>query len=164
MKFFPVVGILFLLAGVYNLVQRDYANMAVTLVFAGGLFAIYLGRRRKAAVDFAVISQHDGATLRCRECGSGKNVNLRAYLLTYSVLFYTSKSAGAFRPICEFCSVKAGLLYSFGTLLLGWWGIPWGPIYTVQAIARNFRGGVVQHRGVPPNPTQADAADLGVTS
>jgi hypothetical protein len=133
-------------------------------VLEGGLFAIYFGRRHKAAADFAVISQHDGAALRCRECGSDKNVSLRAYLLTYSVIFYTSKSAGAFRPICGSCSVKAGLIYSFGTLLLGWWGIPWGPVYTVQAIARNFRGGVVQHRGIPPNPTQADAAELGATS
>jgi hypothetical protein len=164
MRFFVVLGILFLGAGVYNLVQRDYANMAVTLVFAVGLFALYFGCRRKAAVDFTVISQQDGATLRCCECGSDKNVNLRAYLLTYSLIFYTSKSAGAFRPICGSCSVKAGLLYSFGTLLLGWWGIPWGPVYTVQAIARNFRGGVVQYRGVPPSPNQADAVELGATS
>jgi len=164
MRFFAVLGILFLAAGVYNVVQRDYANMAVTLVFAGALFAIYFARRRKTAVDFAVISQHDEATLRCRECGTDKNVSLRAYLLTYSVIFFTSKSAGAFRPICESCSVKAGLPYSFGTLLLGWWGIPWGPVYTVQAITRNFRGGVVQHRGATPSPGQADAVELGATS
>jgi len=28
------------------------------------------------------------------------------------------------------------------SLLFGWWGIPWGPIYTVQAIGSNFRGGL----------------------
>ena len=164
MRFFPVVGILFLVAGVYNLVQGDYANMVVTLVFAGALFAIYFARRRKAVADFAALSHHDEATLRCCKCGSDKNVSLRAYLLTYSVVFFTSRSAGAFRPIFGSCSVKAGLPYSFGTLLLGWWGIPWGPVYTVQAIARNFRGGVVQYRGVTPSPNQADAVELGATS
>ena len=33
------------------------------------------------------------------------------------------------------------VLYSVVTLLLGWWGIPWGPIYTVQSVYNNSRGG-----------------------
>jgi hypothetical protein len=24
---------------------------------------------------------------------------------------------------------------------MSWWGIPWGPIYTIQALATNLRGG-----------------------
>ena len=31
--------------------------------------------------------------------------------------------------------------YTLLTVLAGWWGIPWGPIYTVQALTTNFRGG-----------------------
>lgn len=31
--------------------------------------------------------------------------------------------------------------YTFLTFLLGWWGIPWGPIYSIGAIATNFGGG-----------------------
>ena len=27
------------------------------------------------------------------------------------------------------------------TVLLGWWGIPWGPIQSIAAITRNLRGG-----------------------
>jgi hypothetical protein len=27
------------------------------------------------------------------------------------------------------------------SLFLGWWGIPWGPIYTVQSLVTNFAGG-----------------------
>lgn len=27
------------------------------------------------------------------------------------------------------------------TALAGWWGIPWGPIYSIQSLATNFRGG-----------------------
>jgi len=27
------------------------------------------------------------------------------------------------------------------TLLLGWWGIPWGPIYSIASIATNLGGG-----------------------
>ena len=31
------------------------------------------------------------------------------------------------------------LLYS---LLLGWWGFPWGPIWTVMTVAQTLRGGI----------------------
>lgn len=31
--------------------------------------------------------------------------------------------------------------YSLLTALCGWWGIPWGPIYSVQSLTTNLRGG-----------------------
>ena len=34
-----------------------------------------------------------------------------------------------------------GLSFTLLSLLLGWWGIPWGPIYTIQSIWINFKGG-----------------------
>ena len=38
----------------------------------------------------------------------------------------TAKSAG-------FCGLS---------LLLGWWGIPWGPIWTIGTVFKNLSGGV----------------------
>ncbi|GAB4094389.1 hypothetical protein [Flaviaesturariibacter terrae] len=35
----------------------------------------------------------------------------------------------------------AGLKYSLISLVFGWWGIPWGPIYTIGAFVCNFGGG-----------------------
>ena len=34
-----------------------------------------------------------------------------------------------------------GVLYSFLTLFLGWWGFPWGPIYSIGSLSNNFSGG-----------------------
>jgi hypothetical protein len=34
-----------------------------------------------------------------------------------------------------------GVMFSIGSLLLGWWGIPWGPIWTISTIVSNCRGG-----------------------
>ena len=34
-----------------------------------------------------------------------------------------------------------GLGFSILSFFLGWWGIPWGPIYTIEALWVNFRGG-----------------------
>ncbi len=38
-------------------------------------------------------------------------------------------------------AIKSGLPYVFISFILGWWGIPWGPIYTISSIAKNFSGG-----------------------
>ena len=35
-----------------------------------------------------------------------------------------------------------GLPFTLISLVFGWWGIPWGPIWTVATIAKNLRGGV----------------------
>ncbi len=34
-----------------------------------------------------------------------------------------------------------GLPYTLVSLVLGWWGIPWGPIYTIGAFFSNSSGG-----------------------
>jgi len=34
-----------------------------------------------------------------------------------------------------------GLPWTLLTVVAGWWGIPWGPIYTVQSLVVNFKGG-----------------------
>jgi hypothetical protein len=38
-------------------------------------------------------------------------------------------------------AVVKGLPFTLLSLVLGWWGIPWGPIYTIQSAWVNFQGG-----------------------
>jgi len=38
-------------------------------------------------------------------------------------------------------SAKYSWKYSLLTFFLGWWGIPFGPIYSVSSLYRNFTGG-----------------------
>jgi hypothetical protein len=56
-----------------------------------------------------------------------------------------------------------GLPWTLLTLVAGWWGIPWGPIYTVQSLVVNFKGGKdvtqelfarLQTATTVPNPRQ----------
>jgi len=38
-------------------------------------------------------------------------------------------------------ALGASLGYTLLSLLLGWWGIPWGPIHTVGSVVTNLGGG-----------------------
>jgi len=38
-------------------------------------------------------------------------------------------------------AVVKGLSFTLLSLVLGWWGIPWGPIYTIQSVWVNLNGG-----------------------
>jgi hypothetical protein len=55
--------------------------------------------------------------------------------------------------------VATGMKWTLITLLLGWWGIPFGPIFSVISLVQNLRGGkdvtsaiVVPVRGAAPPP------------
>jgi hypothetical protein len=38
-------------------------------------------------------------------------------------------------------AVAKGLPFTLLSLVAGWWGIPWGPIYTIQSVYNNSCGG-----------------------
>jgi hypothetical protein len=59
-------------------------------------------------------------------------------------------------------AVTKGLGFSLLTLVAGWWGIPWGPIYTIGSLVTNFGGGkdvtaqvigLLQQQTPPPMPS-----------
>ncbi|MEM6297184.1 MAG: hypothetical protein AAF740_00680 [Bacteroidota bacterium] len=61
---------------------------------------------------------------------------------TISIIFFTFKEPSSIYFIRKGESaVMKGLKFNFFTLLLGWWGIPWEPIYTIQTLITNLSGG-----------------------
>jgi hypothetical protein len=38
-------------------------------------------------------------------------------------------------------AIVTGLVFSLISFLCGWWGIPWGPIWTIGSLINNFGGG-----------------------
>jgi len=37
--------------------------------------------------------------------------------------------------------VGKGMIYNLISFFFGWWGIPWGPIYTIGSLYTNLKGG-----------------------
>jgi len=44
--------------------------------------------------------------------------------------------------LVEYQSTKNNFKYNLFTLLFGWWGIPWGPIYSIKSLISNNKGGI----------------------
>lgn len=38
-------------------------------------------------------------------------------------------------------AASKSITFTLISLVLGWWGFPWGPIYTIASLATNLRGG-----------------------
>jgi hypothetical protein len=62
------------------------------------------------------------------------------YTISLVVITFRRNSKVHFIKPGESVSSKA-LPYTVMTFFLGWWGIPWGFIYTPQVIYKNLRGG-----------------------
>lgn len=68
------------------------------------------------------------------------------YCISIIVMTFKRSSDIYFIP-AEGSTLPRALPWIGLTLLLGWWGIPWGPIYTIGSTFTNFNGGheVTEH-------------------
>ena len=72
--------------------------------------------------------------------GQGGKFVMYQYTISVLVMTFRRSSDIYFIRYGENGTVK-GLGFTFLTFLLGWWGIPWGPIFTIQTLWSNFSGG-----------------------
>jgi hypothetical protein len=63
------------------------------------------------------------------------------YCVSVFVMSFKRSSSVYFVKAGE-SAAKPGMKFTLASLLVGWWGIPWGPIWTIGTIFRNSRGGV----------------------
>jgi hypothetical protein len=62
------------------------------------------------------------------------------YCISIGVMTFTRETA-IYYVNSRRSVVVRGLPWTFLTLLVGWWGFPWGPIRTVQCLSKNLGGG-----------------------
>lgn len=59
-----------------------------------------------------------------------------------SLLIITLKrSSGIYYLRPEESALGKSIGFTLISLFFGWWGVPWGPIYTIGSFITNFRGG-----------------------
>jgi hypothetical protein len=77
----------------------------------------------------------------CSRCGKvTAQPRSIVFFRVFSAIIVTTRTPieGIF---CSACARRAALQASFISALFGWWGFPWGPIWTIGSILGNAKGG-----------------------
>ncbi|WP_199226809.1 hypothetical protein [Opitutus sp. ER46] len=82
---------------------------------------------------------HSPETLR-QEIERGGRFVIYSYNFSFVVMSFKRATAIYFLPPGQ-NSILKGLPFTLISLLLGWWGVPWGIIYTIQSLHQNLTGG-----------------------
>jgi hypothetical protein len=75
------------------------------------------------------------------EIQRGGKVIVYQYVVSIVVMTFKRNAPVQFLKAGESAVVR-GLPWTLLSLLAGWWGIPWGFIYTPQVLYKNLNGGV----------------------
>jgi hypothetical protein len=74
------------------------------------------------------------------ELQRGARIVCYHYCISIVVMTFRRSSDAYFIPAGE-SAVTKGLPWVLLSVVAGWWGIPWGPIFTIQSLVVNLRGG-----------------------
>jgi hypothetical protein len=74
------------------------------------------------------------------EIARGGRFVLFQYCISVLILTFRRSSDIYFLRVGE-SATRHSIRFTILSLIAGWWGLPWGPIYTVGALATNLGGG-----------------------
>jgi len=96
----------------------------------------------------AVVAQHVRSVHAglCPQCGGRGPVDVHTGYRVWSAIALTSW-VNTPRVVCRSCGVRGQLGDALFSLLLGWWGFPWGLVMTPVQIVRDVAGAL---RGPDP--------------
>jgi hypothetical protein len=111
------------------------------------------GARLAAQIPASVVQQqvwqvHQG---NCPRCGGRGPIDVHTSYRVWSALVVTQWSN---RPnvCCRSCGTRARLVDAGFSLVLGWWGVPWGLIWTPVQAFRNVAGIFSSRNASVPSP------------
>ena len=144
--------------------QRGYGRdpeltfrMFFTMFMLGLVYIAFIGLLLFAGVDFIFIALIAVAMALFQYYGSDRLVLAATRAKVVSLILVTSRRPTDIYFIrASESALSKGLGPTLVTLLLGWWGIPWGPIYTVQSLVKNLTGGTDVTREVVASLGEAD--------
>src|SRR5258708_17394683 len=87
------------------------------------------------------------------ELQRGAKIVCYQYCVSLLVITFRRSSDAYYIPAGE-STVAKGLPWTLLSLVMGWWGIPWGPIFTLQSLITNFKRwkNLTKHLSPPIRP------------
>ena len=143
---FILIFLLFLVVGIIKLVSGQFADAGILLGLCTVilLFALWVDKEKKQALQFLNwIKSAQEDLKKGWAYYSGQKITLRTEVTQYQgcISFFIMTSRFRSRYLVGGNHVGEWLIFTLPTFLFGWWGFPWGFIFTPQALYRNLRGG-----------------------
>ena len=138
--------------GTYNAAisnnERDVLISFAILIVCGFTF-LYLGKSKKDRKEpdaFLVELQENKERIlnggwRYKDFVLKPDTVLTQYMFTLSLITVSFKVPSRYYIVGQENTAFVNLIYTSLTFLTGWWGIPMGPIFTVQSLYTNLKGG-----------------------
>lgn len=95
----------------------------------------------------------------CPKCGGSGPIDVHTSHSIWSILVMTSWNSTP-KISCRKCGIKAKVKAGLFSLLVGWWGFPWGILGTPIQVIRNFVG--IFTAPDPAMPSEALQAMVGL--
>jgi hypothetical protein len=146
-----LILLIMLIAGVADLFMGHFADAGLLLGFVGVVGAVlYVMRReRQKGLDFLLWLQTNQPSIEkgwsyYENYKVTPNTVLAQYQACVSLLLLTLRFRSPRRIVGSPENQSTRIVYTLISAVAGWWGIPWGFVYTPQAIYRNLKGGYRQ--------------------
>jgi hypothetical protein len=146
-----VVGLLFLAGSAYNLFGPEpnsaeaIAGLTIGVALVG-LFAFLRVQQRQAGDFHGWLSSNADSIRAGKARYQGVPITPATVLARYrmALSFLVMSYRISTRPyiVDHDATAAVATVCSAASLLFGWWGIPWGPVYTFQSLSSNLRGGL----------------------
>jgi hypothetical protein len=141
-------AILFMGGCGYNVYMGDYYNALADAGISAFIIGIYVfySMQKKKNLDFLrwIGDNKERINSSGVDYKNGlvidRYTELAQYYACISLLVITIKFPSRYYVKGTFSANMAMIIYTLTTFLLGWWGLPKGPIYTLQIIFKNVRG------------------------
>lgn len=104
---------------------------------------------------------HSGACPKCKQQRGPVDVHT-----AHSIWSFIVMSSWVSKPqiSCRACRLKSQILGTFSSLLLGWWGIPWGIVMTPIQVGKNLFAMLWPHESTAPSAWLEQMARLSLVS
>jgi len=112
----------------------------------------------QAQVQEQIWKVHQGA---CPKCGGSGPVDVHKSYRVWSALVVTQWSS-SMQVSCRSCGVKKQIADAGFSLLLGWWGFPWGLLVTPIQVGRNIWSAAQPLDPTKPSPQLEKALRLAI--
>ena len=142
-------AILFAISGLVNYFERVMSEATACAIISGLLFAVYfiLRKQNQKSVAFLQFLEAHRTEINSQQPVLYENMQINAqspvtqYEFCISLLLVSLRLPSRYILTEHESSIGIMVVGTVASLLLGWWGIPWGPIYTVAVLAKNLHGG-----------------------